>query len=81
MSDGLNNLSDRRTFLSQTRSKNEFDEPIVIMDRSTFTHQDNKKMRDEYVMRFLSSKIEDEHKSSFGLYFLDDEERVRYFNR
>ena len=74
----MNNLTDRRTFLSQTTSENEFEETTHIMDRSSFTHPDNRKMRDDFLERH--SKIEDVNKSTFGVRLLDDDERVRYFD-
>ena len=74
----MNNLTDRRTFLSQTTSENEFEETTHIMDRSSFTHPDNRKMRDDFLERH--SKIEDVNKSTFGVCLLDDDERVRYFD-
>lgn len=74
----MNNLTDRRTFLSQTTSENEFEGTTNIMDRSSFTHPDNRKMRDDFFERH--SKIEDTNKSTFGVRLLDDDERVRYFD-
>ena len=75
----MNNLTDRRSFINQPKNDYEFERTTNIMDRSAFTHPDNRKMRDDFLERH--SKIENKHKSPFGVCFLDDDERVRYFDR
>ena len=77
----MNDLTDRSTYISQSRNDNEYESKTYIMDRTSFIHPDNRKMRDEYIERYFTSQIDDELKSAVGVNPIADEDKVKTFDR
>ena len=77
----MNDLTGRSTFISQSRNDDEYESKTYIMDRTSFIHPDNRKMRDEYIERYLSSQIDDELKSAVGVNPIADDDKVKPFDR
>ena len=77
----MNDLTDRSTFISQSSNDDEYESKTYIMDRTSFIHPDNRKMRDEYIERYFSSQIDDENKSAVGVYPIADDDKVKPFDR
>lgn len=73
-----NNLTDRKTFISQYNKDWEGGKTYHLMERLTFLRPENKDMRDELMERH--SKTGTQEKSKIGVEFLDENERVRSFS-
>ena len=78
MKNTLNNLTDRKTFMSQYDLSDEMSHTNNIMDRNTFIRPENRNMRNELLERH--SKIGTQEKSKIGVEFLDEDERVKSFS-
>ena len=78
MKSTLNNLTDRKTFISRYDSVGEMSHTNNLMDRDTFIRPENRNMRNELLERH--SKIGTQEKSKIGVEFLDDDERVKSFS-
>ena len=77
----MNDLTDRNTFISQSNNYDEYESKTYIMDRKSFIHPDNRKMRNEYIERYFASQIDDEHKSDVGVYPIADDDKVKTIDR
>ena len=78
MKSTLNNLTDRKTFISQYDLSDEMSHTNNIMDRDTFIRPENRNMRNELLERH--SKIGTQEKSKIGVEFLNEDERVKCFS-
>ena len=67
MKSTLNNLTDRKTFISQYDLSDEMSHTNNIMDRNTFIRPENRNMRNELLERH--SKIGTQEKSKIGVRF------------
>ena len=77
----MNDLTDRSTFIRQSSNDDEYESKTYIMDRKSFIHPDNRKMRDEYIERYFTSQIDDELKSAVGVNPIADDDKVKPFDR
>lgn len=77
----MNDLTDRSTFISQSSNDDEYESKTYIIDRKSFIHPDNRKMRNEYIERYFSSQIDDENKSAVGVYPIADDDKVKPIDR
>lgn len=73
----MNNLTDRKTFISQYDQDWEGSQTDYLMDRMTFLQPENRDMRDELMERH--SKMGTQEKLKMGVEVLDDDEKVRSF--
>ena len=81
MSQITDDLQDGVLDTDHINKDSEPDRTTYILSRKSFIHPNNRKMRDEYIERYFGSQIDDENKSSVGVYPKSESEKVKPFDK